>query len=91
MSHRTINLESSYNTKDYLTNCFFYIHDNPLTANLVTDLSQWPYSSWPDYYGLRNGTLCNIEEAMNQIGFREIDFKNTGYQRPDKNIISSLW
>jgi hypothetical protein len=62
-----------------------------LTANLVTDLSQWPYSSWPDYYGLRNGTLCNIEEAMNQIGFREIDFKNTGYQRPDKNIISSLW
>jgi len=84
-------IEPSYNTKDYLTNCFFYIHNNPLTANLVTDLSQWPYSSWPDYYGLRNGTLCNIEEAMNQIGFREIDFKNTGYQRPDKNIISSLW
>jgi len=84
-------VEPPYGTKDYLTNCFFYIHNNPLTANLVTDLSQWPYSSWPDYYGLRNGTLCNIEEAMNQIGFREIDFKNTGYQRPDKNIISSLW
>jgi putative transposase len=84
-------IEPPYHTKDYLTNCFFYIHNNPLTANLVTDLSQWPYSSWPDYYGLRNGTLCNIEEAMNQIGFREIDFKNTGYQRPDKNITPSLW
>jgi putative transposase len=84
-------IEPPYNTKDYLTNCFFYIHNNPVTANRVTDLSQWPYSSWPDYYGLRNGTLCNIEKAMNQIGFRKIDFKNTGHQRPDKNIISSLW
>ena len=83
--------EPPYNTNDYLTNCFFYIHNNPLTANLVTDLSQWPYSSWPDYYGLRNGTLCNIELAMKQIGFSEIDFENTRYQKPDKNIISLLW
>jgi putative transposase len=84
-------LEPPYSTRDYLVNCFFYIHNNPLTANIIDDLKQWPYSSWPDYYGFRNGTLCNMQRAMQRIGFSEIDFKNTMYQKPDKKIISSLW
>lgn len=43
----------------YLDNCLFYIHYNPKEAGLVTDLLQWPYSSYPDYMELRNGTLCS--------------------------------
>jgi len=31
--------------QSYLENCFFYIHQNPLEAGLVNDLSKWPYSS----------------------------------------------
>jgi len=84
-------IEPLYSIKDYLTNCFFYIHNNPLAANITKDLEQWPYSSWPDYYGFRNGTLCNMHQAMQRIGFSKVDFKEAMYQEPDKKIISSLW
>ncbi|MEO7960453.1 MAG: hypothetical protein ABIR19_02835 [Ginsengibacter sp.] len=49
---------------DYFLACFHYIHQNPLQAKLVNDLKDWPYSSYPDYNGYRNGTLCNKELAM---------------------------
>ena len=48
-----------YTSQDYLANCFYYIHNNPLIAGLVNELKGWPYSSWPDYYGYRIGTLNN--------------------------------
>ena len=83
--------EPYYGIKDYLTNCFLYIHNNPIEANITSDLSQWPYSSWPDYYGFRNGSLCNVTLAMERIGFTEIDFNSTMYQKPDRKIIPSLW
>jgi putative transposase len=38
-----------------------YIHNNPKTAGLVMDLADYPWSSYQDYVGLRNGTLCNKE------------------------------
>src|SRR5204863_2891529 len=82
---------SPFSTMDYLTNCFFYIHNNPLVANLVSDLRQWPFSSWPDYYGFRNGSLCNIKKAKQLLGLSEKDFKATMYQAQDGKIISSLW
>jgi len=44
---------------NYPLACFHYIHQNPLQAQLVTDLTQWPFSSYLDYAALRNGTLCN--------------------------------
>jgi putative transposase len=84
-------IESPYSIQDYLINCFFYIHNNPVTAKITKDLKQWPYSSWPDYYGFRNGSLCNKEKAMLKIGISEIDLKSTVRQRPDKKIISSIW
>lgn len=52
----------------YLENCFFYVHNNPKEARLVDDLSEWPYSSFLDYVGLRNGTLCNKELFFLQTG-----------------------
>src|SRR6185295_2058975 len=71
-------VEPPYNLRDYLINCFFYIHNNPLS--ITDDLRLWPYSSWLDYYGFRNGTLCNKEQAMQKIGLSEIDFNDTMYQ-----------
>jgi len=90
LTEQTI-VEPPYNLADYLMNCFFYIHNNPLSANLTSDLRQWPYSSWPDYYGFRNGNLCNKQRAKQKIGLCEIDFNNTMCQKADKKIISSLW
>lgn len=42
-----------------LMNVFRYIHENPVKANLVTDASEWPYSSYPEYKGIRSGSLVN--------------------------------
>lgn len=58
---------------DYLTNCFFYIHQNPLKAGLVNNLKDWPYSSWLDYAGLRNGDLCNQEKLFQLTGLSKYD------------------
>ncbi len=77
--------------KDYLLNCFLYIHNNPLQADLVSDLKDWPFSSWLDYYGFRNGSLCKKLKAKERIGLNEIDFKTTIYQQPDEKIIPFLW
>jgi putative transposase len=47
--------------ESYLETCFFYIHQNPVEAKLSKELKDWQYSSYPDYAGLRNGTLCDKE------------------------------
>jgi len=36
-----------------------YIHLNPLMAGLVFKAEKWPWSSYPDYINIRQGTLCN--------------------------------
>ena len=45
--------------QDDLLNVFRYIHDNPVKSDLVENLNEWQYSSYPDYAGHRNGTLIN--------------------------------
>lgn len=35
-----------------------YIHNNPRTANIVTKLEDWQWSSYLDYINLRQGTLA---------------------------------
>lgn len=47
--------------ESYFEECFFYVHNNPKKDGLVNDLKDWPYSSYLDYVGKRNGTLCNKE------------------------------
>lgn len=76
---------------DYLHNCLFYIHNNPLSANLVNSLTEWPHSSWADYYGYRNENLCNKEKAMNRLGFNKNDFLLTVQNQPNEKIIELLW
>ena len=44
---------------DYAPNCFRYIHQNPVRAGLVSQSTDWVYSSAMDYAQLRDGTLCN--------------------------------
>lgn len=53
--------------------CFHYIHQNPLEARLAVKLEEWEYSSFKDYCGQRNGTLCNKELAIKLL---DLDMKN---------------
>jgi putative transposase len=45
--------------KEYPQACFNYIHQNPVKANLVKLPEEWEFSSYPDYYGIRDGKLIN--------------------------------
>ena len=85
------NIATPFYVRDHLATCFFYIHNNPLAANIVADLKEWRYSSWPDYYGFRNGTLCNKQKAIQQLGLTEIDFMKTMNEAPNKEMIPLLW
>lgn len=62
--------------ENYLENCFFYIHSNPVKAGLVKDLNDWPYSSYLDYIGQRKGALCNKEIFIQQTGLITTDITN---------------
>jgi putative transposase len=42
---------------EYLVHLSRYIHLNPRAAGYVAHLEEWAYSSYPDYLGLRQGTL----------------------------------
>jgi hypothetical protein len=64
-----------FSTNEYLEACFHYVHGNPLVANLVNDLKNWPYSSYPDYFGFRTGTLCNKQKLMDLLSYTQSDFK----------------
>ena len=90
--HISENMELANNLKfsNYLTTCFFYIHQNPLQANLVKDLNLWPYSSWLDYAGLRNGSLCNKVKLFQLTGLDENDclVQNNGL---DEMIIKQIF
>jgi len=43
----------------YLITLVSYIHQNPIRSHLVKQLGDWPYSSYRDLAGLRNGTLAS--------------------------------
>jgi hypothetical protein len=43
----------------YIMSLCRYIHRNPLKAGLVENLSEYPWSSYPDLCGKRNDTLVN--------------------------------
>ncbi|ADQ78172.1 hypothetical protein Palpr_0010 [Paludibacter propionicigenes WB4] len=49
--------------KEYPQVCFNYIHQNPVTANLVKLPEEWEFSSYADYCGIRNGKLINRARA----------------------------
>ena len=76
---------------NYLLTCFDYIHNNPLKGKLVKNLKDWSYSSYPDYYGFRNGTLCNKSLAMQILGLIEDYFTNYNLAEIDEAVIKKIF
>jgi len=65
---------------NYDLTCLHYIHQNPLVAKLVTRMEDWPYSSFVDYCGLRDGSLCNKEMAIKLLGLNMKSFYEESYK-----------
>jgi len=66
--------KNNNSTISYASICAHYIHQNPLRANLATDLAQWKFSSYLDLAGLRNGSLCNRKLFFDFTGIKEDEF-----------------
>jgi putative transposase len=75
----------------YFEQCFHYIHQNPTSANLVIDLADWPYSSYPDYIGVRNGTLCNKELFYSFSGINKTDIKRRTMTNIEEKILEKIF
>ncbi len=68
-----------------ITGCMHYIHQNAWRAGLVNKIEEWPYSSFLDYAGLRQGTLCNKSLLMELTGY---DLQN--FYRDSYNVIEDV-
>ncbi|MEJ0105335.1 MAG: transposase [Bacteroidota bacterium] len=76
--------------EEYHSACFHYIHQNPLRAGLVKKMEEWNYSSFKDYAGLRQGTLCNKELATRLGLFNPETFIRDSYDQLPERIVSYL-
>lgn len=76
---------------DYGCTCFQYIHQNPARAGLVKRLEDWEFSSFRDYAGLRNGTLCNREQAKVLLDLSETRFYEDSYKALKVDVLPGIW
>jgi putative transposase len=58
---------------------------------LVLSLENWSYSSFVDYAGLQNGTICDKELAFKSIGFDKNNFITESYKEIHENLIPKLF
>ncbi|MBK8788559.1 MAG: transposase [Chitinophagaceae bacterium] len=84
-------LIENLSTCEYLLTCFHYLHQNPLKAKLVNHLAEWPYSSYPDFYNERKGTICNKSLAIKLLELSEIDFKKDYISELNDDIIERIF
>ena len=83
--------ENNGSRSSYFEQCFHYIHQNPAVAGIVIDVSEWPYSSYPDYIGQRKGTLCASEVFYKLTGLKAEDIKEKTLDRIDEKILDKLF
>jgi REP element-mobilizing transposase RayT len=77
-------------SRNYDLTVFHYIHQNPYRANLVKRMEDWEYSSFKDYYGQRNGTLCNKEIAIKLLGLNMKTFYKDSYRAIGVDVINDV-
>lgn len=89
---KKLNSDKSKNDK-YPLICFLYIHQNPLRAGLVSQLNDWEFSSYRDFAGLRNGTLCNTNLAIELLNLpqNKREFISFSEQTIPDEFVSNLF
>ncbi len=79
------------NTNKYIVACFHYINRNPYDAKLVSSISDWEFSSFNDYSGLRNGSLCNKKLAQDIINFDKNNLEFQTLNSAKNNNEKHIW
>jgi putative transposase len=78
--------------QEYMVRCMHYIHQNPLVAGLAASkLEDWKYSSFPDYAGLRKGSLCNKSLLFELTDYDQHSFMKDSYDVLDEDMIKFLY
>ncbi|MFZ4414935.1 MAG: transposase [Bacteroidales bacterium] len=90
-AHQTQAKQLNFRKGEYSRDCFFYIHQNPIVADLVKKIEDWEYSSFPDYSGKRNGTLVNKELAFEIVNFDKDDLYTQSYIALGQDRIVELY
>jgi REP element-mobilizing transposase RayT len=67
-------------SRNYDLTVFHYVHQNAYRSKLVQKMEDWEFSSFPDYCGKRNGTLCNKELAIKLLGLDMKTFYKDSYK-----------
>jgi len=75
---------------DYSFICFNYIHQNPLKSGLAKKMENWEFSSFQDYLGNRNGTLCNYIIAQELLGINHNTFYEESYAVIQDSVLDKL-
>jgi putative transposase len=73
--------------KEYPLTVFHYIHQNAYKAKLVSKIEGWPYSSFPDFAGFRNGRLCNKQLSINLLEINMEMFYEDSYKIIDDDLM----
>jgi len=73
----------------YLITLLTYIHQNPVRAKLVQSLTEWPYSSYPDLAGFRNGTL--VDKTLVNKNFTSVQAFRAFSNNSIKGVKSIYW
>jgi len=77
-------------SRDYDRITFHYVHQNPYRARLAKRMEDWEYSSFRDYCGLRNGTLCNKELAVKLLSLNMNTFYEDSYREIGMDDINNI-
>lgn len=77
--------------RNYALTCFHYIHQNPIKANLVDNMGEWIFSSYPDYAGIRNGSLIDKEFAYRYLEIKKEHFIQESKQAIDPQSIKNIY
>ncbi|HMK25779.1 MAG TPA: hypothetical protein VK483_07085 [Chitinophagaceae bacterium] len=75
----------------YFEQCFHYIHQNPSVARIVKNVACWPYSSYFDYIGSREGTLCTQKIFYTLTGLSAEDIVAKTIEKIDEKILDKLF
>ncbi|MDZ7659095.1 transposase [Fodinibius sp.] len=77
--------------RNYAQTCFHYIHQNPIRANLVKNMEDWPFSSYIDYANLRDGSLISKEFTHKYLEITEKQFIQESQQAIDPQNIKHIY
>ena len=88
---RTKSKQVRDNLNNYSTTAFHYIHQNPLKAGLVNRLEDWKYSSFREYAGLSNASICNKTLANDILGLNPQTFVTDSYAVLNDDLVKNIF